>query len=451
MNESISIEHKIQYFSVTREPTIKSSSRGKAVLVTEGKCTKDLPRVCPICGGVLDIHDRQRVYIQDYEILGHVSILGVKYCRCKCRMCGRKQSQELPFRSRHHMMTRRLEVRVHRRLNQGATLIATAISLGIHPSIVKEIDKRRLQGMEVLSRPPRTRNIGIDEFLLHKGHHYATVVVDIDRASVIFLEKGKKKEQAEHFISKMGKEWMSEVRAVSMDMNAQYDSAFRQHAPHVKIVYDKFHMVKMYNDLVLTAIRRRLQGECVEKEDKRGYELLKGSRFLVLTSPKRLHEKEMAARDNNRFLNENYARKGLSNPPGARLRRIGTENKLHDLLAANSDLSVAYTLLDQFNYAYDVTSEDIMSKGLQQWYRLANQSKVPEILKFVNTIKSHEDGLINRVMHKISSGVVEGINNMIKTLRRKAYGFRDTEYFFLKIKFESLKPRLRYLSPKFLS
>ncbi|MFA6935327.1 MAG: transposase, partial [Sphaerochaetaceae bacterium] len=68
-----------------------------------------------------------------------------------------------------------------------------------------------------------------------------------------------------------------------------------------------------------------------------------------------------------------------------------------------------------------------------------------------DTIRSHEDGLVNRVMHKISSGVVEGINNMIKTLISKSYGFRDTEYFFLKIMFESYKPRSGYVSHKILS
>jgi Transposase and inactivated derivatives len=68
----------------------------------------------------------------------------------------------------------------------------------------------------------------------------------------------------------------------------------------------------------------------------------------------------------------------------------------------------------------------------------------------MNTIKRHEDGIVNRVAHKITSGIVEGTDNVIKTIRRKAYGFRDTEYFFLRIMFESYKPRFRYVSHKIL-
>ncbi len=450
MKESISIEHKIQYFCVTKEPEIIRSKSGKSVMLTEGACTTELPRTCPECGGTLHVHDHRHVFIQDLELFGNLSLLKVGYARMECRYCEAKSSQEVPFRVEHHMLTTRLETRVCRRLNQEATLKATSISLGIHPSIIKEIDKERLRGRGFLTRPEYAASIGIDEFLLHKGHRYATVVIDLDRKRVIFLEEGRKKEQAEHFIRRMGPAWMSHVKAVSMDMNAQYDSAFRESAPHVAIVYDRFHMVKLFNDPVLTAIRRRLQNECDENKDGEGFKLLKGSRFILLTSPQKLREKE-AAVENNERLRRDYISKGLPVPPGERLMRTGFVRKLETLLFANGELNVAYLLLDQFKYAYDVDSMDVMMKELEQWHALARQSDVPEILRFSQTLKSHQDGLVNRVIHKISSGAVEGINTMIKSLRRTAYGFRDTEYFFLKVMFESLKPRLRYLSPKILS
>ena len=259
MEESISIEHRIQYFRVTKEPKTIRSKSGKGVMLTEGVCTTELPRTCPECGGTLHVHDHQHVFIQDFELFGNLSLLKVGYARMECRRCKEKLSQEVPFRAKSHMLTTRLETRVCRRLNQGSTLKATSAGLGIHPSIIKGIDKERLRSRSFLTRPEHAANIGIDEFLLHKGHRYATVVIDLDRKRVIFLEEGKKKEQAEHFIRRMDPAWMSHVKAVSMDMNAQYDSAFRESAPHVAIVYDRFHMVKLFNDSVLTAIRRRLQ------------------------------------------------------------------------------------------------------------------------------------------------------------------------------------------------
>lgn len=390
------------------------------------------------------------MYIQDYELLGNIHLLKVFVQRTRCRCCRKTEPQELPFKSRNHMMTTRLEDRIHRRLTSGSTLREVSITLNVHPSIVKEIDKRRLEDMQFLKHPATTRNIGIDEFLLHKGHRYATVVTDLDRGRIIYLERGKKKEQAEHFIKAMGPTWMSHVLAVSMDMNAQYSSAFMEHAPHVKIVYDKFHMVKLYQDTVLTAMRRRLQKECDERDDKAGYDLLKGSRFLILTSRENLARKEKEACENNARLSSEYTAKGLSLPPGERIMRTGMQRKLSDLLNANSGLNVAYVLLEQFKYAYDLDSSDAMQSGLKLWYTLAEQSKVPEIIKFMNTIKSNEYGLVNRVDHKISSGTVEGINNMIKTVRRKAYGFHDTDYFFLKVMAQSYRTRSTYVSHKIL-
>ena len=116
-------------------------------------------------------------------------------------------------------------------------------------------------------KTPICEYIGIDEFKLHKGHRYATVVTDLKSGHVLFLEAGKSKEQAYHFFSLMGDEWMRHVKAVAMDMNAQYDSAFRERWPGIRIVYDHFHLVKMYNDTVLTAIRRRKQREMLENGD----------------------------------------------------------------------------------------------------------------------------------------------------------------------------------------
>lgn len=450
MDEYISFEHKLPYFSVARSTYEKKSLTGKTVLITEGKCTNPLNRICPRCGSSMHKHGSRRIKLQDYGLIGHIHILLVTISRMKCSCCNHTETQRIPFKAEHHMLTSRMEHRVKVRINNGATIEDTARQLSVHPAIVKEIDKRHLKSLGYLRRPHKAKLIGIDEFLLHKGHKYATVVLDLTEGHVLYLEKGKKKEQAEHFIHSMGKNWIRNVEAVAMDMNAQYDSAFREHAPHIKIVYDKFHMIKMFNDTVLSALRRRKQRECLEKGDKTYYQLLKGTRYLLLTAPGKLAKQEQMARENNIRLRAQYTSKGLSLPPGERMMRINRDKKLNDLLAANDDLNISYILLEQFKLAYNVTAEKEMNDGLGLWYKLAGQSNVPEIINFANTIKKHEDGLTNSVEYKITSGIVEGTNNLIKTLRRKAYGFRDTEYFFLKIMFESYKPRLRYVSHKFL-
>jgi transposase len=169
-------------------------------------------------------------------------------------------------------------------LAKGFTLTEIFQILHIHPSVVRDIDVKRLKRRFPSVRPTTySTHIAVDEFLLHKGHRYATVFIDLNTVHVIYLEEGKKKQQLLNFIRIMGKEWMSHVQAVSMDMNAQYDSAFREGAPHVKVVYDLFHMVKLYNDRVLTLMRRRTQNELEEQGNKKAYRLYKNMRF-VLTS-----------------------------------------------------------------------------------------------------------------------------------------------------------------------
>ncbi len=101
----------------------------------------------------------------------------------------------------------------------------------------------------------------------------------------------------------MRKDWMEHVEAVAMDMNAQYDSAFVERGPWIAVVYDVFHLVKLYNDTVLTAMRRRKQRELEESGDRQGYQLYKGSRYIVIADRKTLRKKDQLAQKNNGRLN----------------------------------------------------------------------------------------------------------------------------------------------------
>ena len=100
-------------------------------------------------------------------------------------------------------------------------------------------------GRRVLKKPERqARILGIDEFLLHEGHQYATVIIDMDTGVILWIAKGKKKEVVYGFIEHVGLEWMSKVEAVSCDMNSDFIDAFQERCPHIKAVYDRFHGAK---------------------------------------------------------------------------------------------------------------------------------------------------------------------------------------------------------------
>ena len=285
MEDSITIRHELSCFSVTSEPEICTTGTGKDVYITKGVSTAPVSQRCPECGSVMHRHGRMVRRLRDIDLLGHLSIIEVSYDRycCSGEGCGHTQMQGIAFREPGHSMTERLARRIRIRLNCGAGISETARSLSVHPSVIYEIDKANLRNMLEGRKPPYCEYIDIDEFKLHDGHRYATVVTDLTTGHVLFQEAGKSKEQAYHFFAEMGDGWMSHVKAVSMDMNAQYDSVFREKWPRIRIVYDHSHLVKLYNDTVITAIRRRKQKELLEGGSEEGYALLKNSRYLLLS------------------------------------------------------------------------------------------------------------------------------------------------------------------------
>lgn len=447
MHDTITITHNLSSFSVTQEPQAKESFHGKRFTQTAGIITSEYRRQCKECGSAMHVHQHHRVQIQHVALFAHPHQLDVTYTRIRCPQCGYQESQEIPFKDPHHRITNHLRFQAIKYLSLGLTLTETSTLLHIHPSILKEIDKRRLEYL-FPPGPPKTysKHIAVDEFLLHRGHHYATVVIDVESGDVLFCEEGKKKEQILHFIQAMGKKWMRHVEAVSMDMNAQYDSAFKEWAPHVKIVYDLFHIVKLYHDSVITMMRRRKQNELAEQGNKREYKLFKNMRFVLTANRSTLQSQDSFAQENNRRLSEHYLKRGLSLPPGERLMQGGKEKRLDTLLAHNIDFATAYILLEQLKLAFAQTEREQLEDGMKAWMKLARQSNVAEIIKFADTIDRHLEGILNHAEHPIHSGKLEGTNNLIKTIRRKAYGFHDTQYFFLKIMEASRRPPIKFKS-----
>jgi len=413
MHDTITIAHGLASFDVTEEPTTVLSVREQKVTLTRGRITEELPRTCPQCGQAMDIHQEHEVTLKHVPLQMRPHLLRVSRKRFRCRGCGYLQMQRIPFKDSEHRMTKHLRYLVEKRLSEGYTLKAVSRDLGVHPSIVKEVDKSRLKRMFPTKRPDKyCEYIAIDEFLLHRGHQYATVVLDLSEGHVIWCSEGKKKQQVADFIRDMGEDWMRHVKAVSMDMNAQYDSAFRELCPWIAVIYDSFHMVKLYNDRVLTAMRRRKQNELAEQGDQNGYQLYKGSRYIVLSDRKTLQQKDEKARENNRMLDEMTLR-GKKWPAGARKMNASNERRLDELLGVNDDLNKAYFLLDQLKAAFQETDPKSLFWGLRQWLRMACDSGVQEVLAFAKTIRKRIRSLVLHAVYPINSGKLEGTNNMI--------------------------------------
>jgi len=447
MDKYIQIHHKLPSFCVTKEPKDYKSTSGRKVVIIEGKVTTEIPGKCPSCGATLHKHQYHTITLQHSSLFGRLCFVKVKYIRCKCSKCNTLHSQKIPFKANNHRMTTYFENQVRGYVAQNFTLNDVSKVLGIHPNTVKAIDKDRLRAKLGDMKPRHySKYIGVDEFLLHKGHRYATIVIDLTTGEILFCQKGKKKDQFKNFFKFVGNNWMNHVKAVAMDMNAQYDSALKEMYPDIDIVYDFFHVMKYYTDTVITDLRREEQNKAEAQGNKAQYKLLKGSRWLLLSSRKRLTEKDTEAYENNNRLRQRYTLRGLSLPPGERIMRSGSSIKLKTLLAANHKLLAVYVMKEELHEIFSYDNKEDAKAALKQWLSLAASSDIPQIRNFCLTINKRWEGILNHTVHHISTGKVEGTNNMIKTTRRKAYGFKDTEYFFMKITENSMRRKYCYKS-----
>ncbi len=241
--------------------------------------------------------------------------------------------------------------------------------------------------------------IGVDEVQWQKGHKYLTIVMDLESGAVVFVGDGKGADALKPFWRSL-KASRACVEAVAIDMSAAYYTAVCDNLPDAAIVFDWFHVVKLLNDK-LSELRRQLFREATDQLHK---DVLKGTRWLLLKRPETLDE----TRDES--------------------------NRLQEALDLNQSLATAYYLKEDLRLLWEEPTKHAAGLFLDDWIRQADDSGIRVLQTFAKTLARHRRGLLAWYDHPISTGPLEGTNNKIKTLKRQAYGFRDHEYFALKIK-----------------
>ena len=418
------------------DTTSEFLTNGRKSLCMNGTLSLPEERICPFCGkSHLHVNQRLNRTLRHLPVGNGTSIISFQNVQYLCLDCGRTHMQEIPFESEHHHITRELEDYICFLLARHSLTNKEISELtGVGQNIVKAIDKRRLEGLYVadgkLRRPEaHARFLGIDEFKLHDGHKYATHIIDMKTGHILWISEGKKKQVVYDFIEHVGLEWMSHVEAVALDMNSDFQEAFLEKCPHLRVVFDYFHIVKNFNDKVVGEIRKDEQKRLIAEGDLEAARLLKHSKYIVTSSRETLARKDREAKE-GRVLRKKGKVFSVSE---VKRRDIGYLERYESILQKNRLLFTADLIKELLKEAYASRNESRMLKLITKILDLCANSGNKHMEWFWRLLVRHFDGIISHATYHISAGKIEGINNKIKTLRRQAYGYPDDEYFFLKL------------------
>jgi len=276
-----------------------------------------------------------------------------------------------------------------------STLLHVARLCNLQWKTVRNLDKENLKRRPKQFSFKKLEYLSIDEIAIRKGHHYMTIISDIATGQIIYAVEGRSEEVLVPFLKKL-RQRARKLKAIAMDMSAGYAAAVKKHLSHVAIVFDRFHVTKVLTKAV-DEVRKEEWKRCLEQ----GHNVAKGKRFLLL---------------------RNFDSLDASG-------KVGLEALLH----VNEKLSIAHTMKEQFRLFWDQPTREEGAVFLANWILGALSSEVKPLQKAAKTLLRHCEGLLNYFDYRIDNGKAEGINNKIKTMKRQAYGFRDLEYFILKL------------------
>lgn len=353
--------------------------------------------MCPLCNSsCLNFKDSKVRPFQMCPTSNKQCWLHLTIRRRSCRDCFHKWWPKPSFVSGQRRIVRSFERHIIR-LVAGMTLEDTAKLLGISWHTVRDIHKEYLR--KRYSKPFDLKKLiylGIDEFSIGKNHDYMTIFIDLDTAQIIHAIEGRTKEVITPFLKKIAKN-ATNLKAIAMDMSGPYKSAVNEFLPGRDIVFDRFHVMKLMNKAI-DEIRREQQS--IYK--KQGENVMNGSRYLLLSNIESLEPE----------------------------RRTG----LQTLLEMNAPLSCAHMLKEQLREFWKQPNHHASMIFLLKWmYCGAFESGIVQLAKVARTLLHHHKGLTNYYNHMITNATTEGVNNKIETLKRQAYGYRDMEYFKLRL------------------
>ena len=324
------------------------------------------------------------------------TLIDLKVPRVLCFDCGSVRQVKIPFAEPKKHYTHSLE-RYVLELSKHMTIQDVADHLLLSWDTVKDIQAKHLKRRFGKPKLHKLKQIAIDEINVGKGHRYLTIVLNLLTGAVVFVGDGKGVDSLKPFWKRLRRSH-AKIEAVATDMSKAYIRAVRENIKRAVHVFDHFHVIKLFNEK-LSALRRELFRELTAK----GQRLLKGIRWLLLKNPENLDPTKKEPQ------------------------------RLERALKMNEPLAVAYYLKEDLRQIWLQPTKHLARLALEEWLACARASGIRILEQFADTLEAHQEGVLNYYDYRISTGPLEGTNTKIKLMQRQAYGFRDHEFFKLKI------------------
>lgn len=357
---------------------------------------------CSRCGQESFIyHDKWEQEIRDLDMTGKQVYLRINKHRIRCN-CSNKGREEvivegLGFVNVNRRLTKRFEAYVYA-LTTKMTIKGVSEVTKLDWHTIRDIEKRHIKRLRHKVRWEKIKRIAIDEVSWNGRREYITIITDRDEQGVVWIGDGRAEETLNKFFKYVGEKQCKKFKLITMDMNKGYIASVKEHCPKAYIVFDLFHIMRLFNEQI-----NKIRVHDMQEGKKEGKKYYRNVKWLILKSKENL--------------------------------TIGEEVDLKKLLEENQNIQKAYILKESFREILQCRTQTIklLTDRLKKWVEEAWDTGLEPIQSFCKTVIRHFEGIVNYFRYHVTNNIAEGINNVIKRLQRMAYGYRDKEYFKLKI------------------
>lgn len=400
---------------------VHTSTKDRTIKVDLERCS-DKPGKCHRCGGFLGRKRGQhRVRVKQLSIMGFETEIRFWRYKGHCSRCKKARSEAVSFLSKESPhLTQELSDWLGT-MCEFASVSRVAEFCKQNASTLRNLDFKRLKRMLKHYKIPEVTHIAVDEVYARKkskfkgesrNERFFTVITDLNTRKVIWVSQGRSKEALDQFYALLGAKACKKILVVAMDQFDGYAAATKDSCPNATVVWDKFHIMQNLQEAV-NETRKELHGELSSKDPL--FHLTRGKHKYI-------------------FLKRGSKRSGEE-----------TEH-IEAVLKENGRFLFLELIKERMLTFFEESSADNAKDVLDQLTAWAWQAKFDPLKRYFDNLHKGWDTLKNYFSFRVTTALAEGTNNVIKALKRQAFGYRDMDYFRYKI-----MQKCGYLNSRYIS